>query len=43
MPVLDGKKYADTKDGMRRYRLEKKKKEKKKGFIGRKNLQKRRT
>jgi hypothetical protein len=35
MPVLDGKKYADTKDGMRRYRLEKKKKEKKKGFIGR--------
>ena len=35
MPVLDGKKYPYTKEGMRRYRRDKKKQEKSKGLIKR--------
>lgn len=35
MPVLDGKKYPYTKEGMRRYRRDKKKQEKSKGLIQR--------
>lgn len=35
MPVLDGKKYPYTKEGMRRYRADKKKQTKKKGIVGR--------
>ena len=33
MPVLDGKKYPYTKEGMRRYRADKKKQTKKKGIV----------
>lgn len=35
MPVLNGKKYPYTKEGMRRYRAEKKRQTKKKGIVGR--------
>ena len=35
MPVLNGKKYPYTKEGMRRYRRDKKKEEKSKGLIQR--------